>query len=107
MHTKFRTFQAKHLQIVLLGILCMSGSFAIGIRTAGDVQTIEQSMAGSVAAGDINGDSAVDLHDVISILEITQGYQVASPQELLADPNGDGNLTVDDALRLLRDLARS
>jgi hypothetical protein len=52
----------------------------------------------------VNHDGQVTLRDAIVILEVTQ-YGEATPDQLLADPNGDGQLTVDDALRILHDLA--
>lgn len=89
-----------------LGFLAVTSSFFIGVKTAGDVETIAPSEAGGVRiTGDINSDSVVDERDVIVILEIARGYEEATPDQLLADPNGDGHLTVDDAIRLLHDLA--
>lgn len=89
-----------------LGFLAVASSFFIGVKTAGDVETIAPSEAGGVRiTGDINNDAVIDERDVIAILEIARGYEEASPDQLLADPNGDGHLTVDDAIRLLYDIA--
>lgn len=52
-------------------------------------------------AGDIDGNGTVDIADAISILEIVQGYAPSTPEQLRADPNSDGVLTVDDAIRIL------
>lgn len=97
---------AKHLQIYLLGVLCVVSSFSLGVRTAGDIETVAPSEAGGIRlTGDIDNDGQVTVRDVIDILEVAQGYEEATIQQLLADPNADGSLTVEDALRILEDLA--
>ncbi len=97
---------SKHLQIYLLGVLCVVSSFSLGVRTAGDVQTVAPSEAGGIRlTGDINEDGQVTVRDAIDILEVAQGYEAATVEQLLADPNADGSLTVEDALRILEDLA--
>jgi hypothetical protein len=81
-------------------------SFTVGIKTAGDITPIKLIEAGSVdKPGDINGNGEIDIRDVIDILEISQGYRDATTEELRVDPNGDGALTVDDALWILSTLA--
>ncbi|MDD5623749.1 MAG: hypothetical protein PHI23_03500 [Candidatus Peribacteraceae bacterium] len=108
MHTPIlqRILSGQSLKMLGLGAMCVVASFAVGIRTAGEVQPITLIEAGSTAQqGDMDGSGSIDLQDVISILEIAQGYHTPSPRELLADPNGDGQLTVDDALRLLRQIS--
>ena len=91
--------------MVILGILCVTGSFAIGAGTAGDMKAIAPMEANeSVITSDMNGNGHTDLEDVTIILEIVKGYRVATPQQLRADPNNDGNLTIDDAPRMLRDM---
>lgn len=93
------------MPVLVLGALSVVTSFGIGIKTAGDVQTIQPTSANEVRlAGDMNMDGVIDKKDVIIILEIAQGYQEATPEQLLADPNSDGNLTIDDAVRMLYDI---
>lgn len=95
----------KHVQVIAIGALCIISSFSLGVRTAGDVQTVAPSEAGGIRlVEDINGDGTVTIEDAISILEIVQGYEVATPAQLQADPNADGHLTVEDALRILEDI---
>ena len=53
----------------------------------------------------MDGDGSVGLQDAIVILEIVQGYAKATPDQLRADPNRDGQLTIDDALRILATLS--
>lgn len=92
--------------VLALAFLSVTLSFAIGIQTAGDVQTISSIEAEDPRiTGDMNADGRVDERDVIEILEVVRGYEEATPEQLLADPNGDGSLTVDDALRMLHDLS--
>ena len=103
-HRRKRLWQ--NLQIATLGCLSVIVSFTVGIRTAGDVQTVAPTEAtGMRMSGDINNDEQIDTEDVIAILEVARGYRSATPEELLADPNADGRLTIDDALRILHDLS--
>ena len=94
----------RNVQAVLIGILCVSASFGLGIRTAGDVHPISQSEAQEARIpGDVDGNKTVDIRDVIRILEIAQGYEEPTADELSADPSPDGELTVGDALKLLHE----
>ncbi len=96
----------KAVYVLPLTLLAVVASFAIGLQTAGDVRTIQLSSAtDNIHAGDMNADGSVDINDVTIILEVSQGYRTASVAELEADPNGNGELTVDDALRVLRTLS--
>ena len=52
----------------------------------------------------MDGNGIVTVQDAIAVLEIVRGYQTVTPEQLLSDPNGDGVLTMDDALRILRTL---
>ena len=93
------------LTLAPLALFVAVASFGAGMQTAGDLRTIEWSSATDAPRGDVNGDGTVDETDVIAILEIAQGYRTATPKELHADPNGDGKLAVDDAIRVLRTLS--
>ncbi len=106
-HKRTSSFSiAKQLQVFVIGTLCIVSSFSLGIKTAGDIQTVAPSEAGGIrVSGDINSDNSVTIEDVIQILEIAQGYEDPSPEQLKGDPNADGHLTVEDALRILQDLA--
>ncbi len=105
-HTSRKTKRSVQPHIIVLGILCVLSSFSLGIKTAGDVETIAPTEAGGMhITGDMNEDGRVTVHDAIEILEIAQGYKEATAEQLLADPNGDGQLSVDDAVRLLHDIA--
>ncbi len=93
-------------QILVIALLCMTASFGVGVQTTGDVQTIDHTNANDVARlpGDMDGDGAVDLEDAIVTLEIVRGYKAASVDQLKNDPTEDGNITIDDAIKILRDL---
>lgn len=94
------------LPILALGIVAVLSSFTLGIKTAGDVKTVSPMEAsGSRLSGDINNDGIIDNRDVIAILEVARGYKDATPDELLSDPNADGQLNIDDAIRILSDLS--
>lgn len=96
------TLSRRSGQILTLGLLCIATSFSFGMQTAGDLQPFTLSEAGSDALrGDMNADGAVDKTDATIILEIAQGYRAPTPDQLKADPNQDGTLTVDDAMRIL------
>src|SRR3989344_2914470 len=99
-----QTWMPKHLPVLALGVLCVVSSFSIGIKTAGDIETVAPSEAGGIRrAGDIDNDGQITVHDVIHVLEVVQGYEAATADQLLADPNSDGKLTVEDAMRILQD----
>ena len=102
-HTKH---PPKATYLVPLALLAAVVSFGVGMQTAGDVRTVPSSSATDALAGDVTRDGIVDAQDAIRILEISQGYGTASVRELEADPNGNGTLTVDDAIRILRSLPR-
>lgn len=105
MQTHISSF-ARNLKVLLVGAACVVSSFAVGIQTAGDIHPITLIQAGSAELpGDMDQNGVVDLHDVRIILEISQDYREATAQQARNDPNGDGLLTVDDALRLLAELA--
>jgi len=103
MHIPSRSRQ--YLRALLFGAICVAAALVIGIQSAGDVKPIALIEAGSEnRVGDLTGDGVVDVQDAIQILEVVQGYKAPTPEQLLADPNEDGQLTVDDALRILRTL---
>ena len=90
------------------GAACIVGSFLVGIQTAGDVQPVSLIQAGGTRfAGDVDGSGTVDVSDVLLILEVAQGYRSATTDQLKADPNQDGQLTVDDAIGILSTLSKS
>jgi hypothetical protein len=92
--------------LLILAMLSIGMSFALGIQSAGDVETIEPLEAQTLQLdGDIDGDGVVDPRDAAAILEIALGYEQPTVAQLKADPNDDGQLTVDDALRILHDTA--
>lgn len=99
-------FQQRFLRVFGFAAACVVGSFVLGVQTAGEVQPVRLIEAGSIErASDVDGSGTVDIADAILILEVAQGYRSAEPQQLAADPNGDGQLTVDDALAVLSQLA--
>lgn len=105
-HTSRKANRFVQPHVLVLGVLCILSSFSLGIKTAGDVETIAPTEAGGMQiTGDMNEDGRLSIHDAIEILEIAQGYKEATPEQRMADPNGDGQLTVDDAVRLLHDIA--
>lgn len=95
----------RSLQIALVGSLCIAASFVIGIQSAGDVRPITLIEAGSaLRAGDLDGDGVLTARDAAEALEIVQGYKTATPEQLKVDPDGDGRISVTDALWILRRL---
>lgn len=92
--------------LLTIGTLSVIGSFAAGIQTAGDIQTVELSSAEeTVLPGDIDLDGALTINDAIATLEIVRGYTEPTTAQLHRDPNADGILTVDDAMSILQDLS--
>lgn len=106
MHISYPHHLRRNAKLLALSMLCLVSSFAIGIKSAGEVQPFTIIEAGGMTqAGDVDENGTVDLQDVILILEFTKGYSVPSPEQLKADPTGDGQFTVDDALRILSTLS--
>ena len=94
-----------NLKVLLIGAATIATSFAVGIQTAGDIHPISLIEAGSsTLAGDVDGNGQIDLQDAIAVLEVVQGYREPTAEELRGDPNSDGVLTVDDALRILHEV---
>ncbi|HVW67016.1 MAG TPA: hypothetical protein VHA78_04800 [Candidatus Peribacteraceae bacterium] len=94
------------LPLMALGVLAIASSFALGMKTAGDVHTVAPMEAsGTRLSEDINDDGRIDVRDAIAVLEVARGYKQATPDELRADPNHDGQLTIDDAIRILSDIS--
>lgn len=102
MSAKHTSLRRRLATLLPLGLLAVTASFGLGMQTGGTLRTINGSLATDSPRGDLNGDGTVDEADVIAILEVAQGYRTATPQELAADPNGNGVLGVDDAIRVLR-----
>lgn len=98
-----RTF----ISMMALAVLCVTGSFAVGVETAGDMKAVTRLKANDNAlAGDMNGNATIDAEDVTIILEIAKGQRAPTPEQLRNDPNGDHFLTVEDAMHLLRMLSQ-
>ncbi len=95
-------FTGRTAGILALGIACVFSSFSLGMHSSGNVQPFTIIEAGnSQLQGDMNGNGMLDSKDVSIILEIVSGYREATVDHVKADPNEDGILTVDDALRIL------
>jgi len=106
MYIKYPHSLRRNLKLLATGMACIIGSFLVGIQTAGDVQPVSLIQAGGAPfVGDVDGSGAIDMSDVLIILEIAQGYRSATTDQLKADPNQDGQLTVDDAIGILSTLS--
>lgn len=92
------------LPALLIAAVGVPVSFGVGMRLAGNVNTISPTSASEVVSGDMDGNGTVDRTDVEIILKIAQGQREPTPHQLRADPNRDGNITVEDAMRVLREL---
>lgn len=104
LHTHFQKYR-NVLALVPLALLAAGASFGLGVGTAGELRAIKASSATETVRGDMNADGEVDARDAIIILEIAQGYRDPTPSELAADPNANGALAVDDAIRVLRSIS--
>ena len=106
MHISYPHHVRRNAKLLGLSLFCLVSSFAVGIQTAGDVHPFTIIEAGGLLQpGDVDENGTVDIHDAIRILEFSQGYEIPSSEALRADPNGDGQFTVDDAIRILSRLA--
>lgn len=105
---KFLTRQ--NLQLFTFTAACVVGSFVMGIKSAGDVHTIEQieamqaSVLETTMQGDMNADGSVTVSDAILLLQMIQDTTLITAHALQADPSRDGELTVSDAVLLLQSL---
>ena len=98
MYIKYPHAIRRRITIITLGAASILSSLYIGVQSAGNVQPVTLIEAGTIP-------TMHSLDDVIRILEITQGYRIETPEDIQADPNGDGRITVDDALRILSTLS--
>lgn len=95
---------ARTIGTALVGTLSVITAFAIGLRTAGEVETIAPIEANEllIMSGDLNGDNMVNEEDVSLAIEFSEGYDTPTVQQLKADPNRDGVITAADALTILK-----
>ena len=93
----------RNVTMLGLGTLCLLASFGMGIRSAGEMESIAalQAKEALAVSGDMTGDGKVDRDDVVVVLEIVAGYARPTAAQLNADPDRDGTLTVKDALTIL------
>ena len=87
-----------------LGLAAVVGSFSAGVYSTANVHPVHLIEAGSYARGDMNENAILDSEDVRILLEVAMGYTETTAKHLLLDPNDDGVITVDDALRVLSQL---
>lgn len=105
----------KTLGRVVLALGCISLAFLLGIETTGEIHPLHQESQAAKPfqaqlltpqAGDIDANGMVNDQDVILILEVAEKLRSPSREEVLhGDTDGDGKLTVKDALRILRSLS--
>lgn len=94
------------LQVTTVGLVTVGVAFIMGLRTSDSVRTIASIEAGTALGdGDFDGNGTLEIEDAIRALEIVHGYAEPTPNDLRADPNGDGIVTIDDALHILQALA--
>lgn len=102
MYIKYPHSVRRNFKMLSIAAACLTSSFLLGISSAGEVAPAQLIEAGGFpSTGDIDGSGVVDGADVTLILEMVQGYREPTAAQLKADPNGDGQLTIDDALRIL------
>lgn len=110
MHINFHSIiTRRNITLLAFALTCVASSFVIGVRTAGDmpsVDTIEAHQANimyeNAIRGDMDGNGVVNDDDVIRLLDILEGKKRIDQQILQADPNRDGRITVDDIKVLLQ-----
>lgn len=91
--------------ILALCVLAIVTSFTAGIKSAPDIHPVDTIHADdAILGGDMNNDGILTSADAAIALEIALDYRTATTNELLADPNGDFTITVQDALTILHGL---
>lgn len=101
------------LGTIALGVLSIIASFGLGIRSAGEIRTLEHSEAAVEKAsvlehprGDVNRNGLLEVQDAIRMEEIILGLSAGTRNEILdGDMNGDFKLTGQDLLALLHAIA--
>jgi hypothetical protein len=97
------------LGTIAMGVLSIIASFGLGIRSAGEIRTLEHSEAAQDTAdilqhqkGDMNRNGMYDVNDAILMEERILGYARTTQQDVLdGDMNADFKLTGQDLLALL------
>lgn len=90
---------------VASGIAVLALAFSLGIKTSHDIKPIHLTNADSVSVpGDLDGNGVVTKDDAVRALEIALGYEQATDRDRAADPNGDLQITVEDALTILKSI---
>ena len=96
------------LQLATFAGLCIAGSFLIGIQSAGDMQPFARSEAQQAdllgvppLLDDSDGDGRVTPIDALRVLEAIRDPKKAKELRSGADIDGDGHLTIDDAIDIL------
>ena len=100
----------KVLSTVALGVICIVGSFRLGIETVGEVHPFDRSNAAQSEpradimdiAEDIDGDGIVTENDASEALQIALGYKKAETWQLRRVPGG--RITEKTALAILQKL---
>lgn len=100
----------RNFNVVLLAASCLSCSFLLGIKTAGEVQPFQRieaqanSRQNVMLRGDANGDGVVSVADALTYVDVLSGVHVVTPQMLASDTDGDGTITFDDLRFVLQHL---
>jgi hypothetical protein len=88
---------------VLLLLGATLGAFTVGFRTADEGSVVQSIMATSdVLAGDFDGNGVINNDDVAIAIELSAHLRAATPEELKADPNQDGDISAADTLWLMQ-----
>ena len=92
-----------------------TGPFVVALDRAHEVKYYSRDIAGNEEAvqslllhrsGDVNGDEQVNVGDVTQLLQSVTASKATTPQQLVAgDLDGNGHLSILDAVRLLRRIA--
>ncbi len=82
------------------------GKFNVSVQAlnvAGyDIQNFEIDV---IQRGDLNVDSEVDIKDLILVLKILSSISIDGPLDLKADPNGNSQIGIQDAIWILQKIA--
>lgn len=103
-------FSKPAVRLFALGAVSLLGSFVLGIESAGDPFDHIKAATASLTAPEVNttendldGDGRLSSTDAYIALQIAQGYEEATPEQLRNVPGG--HITVKTALEILRKLS--
>ena len=109
MHTKTSLLGTKPWRSIGAIATAMIVAFGIGIATSDSVRPVipETQADDVIVAGDMNRNGTLEYADASIAISLARGDRTPTPAELLADPNTDYHITLEDVEAILWALEHS